>query len=284
MTILEPFTYHYMTNALFISAIIGGVCGFLSAYLILKGWALIGDALSHSVVPGVALAYIWGLPLALGAFLSGGLAAFAMLFLSYQSQLKVDVVMGVIFTSFFGIGLFIASIYPISVSLDVIMMGNILAITPEDTMQLIIISSVTLVVLLLKWRDFMLVFFDALHARTLGLNPRLLNVIFFILLSMTIVAAMQTVGAFLVVALIITPGATAYLLTDSFPKLIVISALIGAITSFLGAYISYFIDGATGGVIVLLQTAAFLTAFYFAPKYGRFAALDKIGIFQEAGK
>ncbi|MDT2076223.1 MAG: metal ABC transporter permease [Planktomarina sp.] len=273
--LLEPFTYGYMTNAMWVSALVGGVCAFLSAYLMLKGWSLIGDALSHSVVPGVAGAYILGLPFALGAFIAGGLAAGAMLFLSERSGLKVDVIIGLIFTSFFGLGLFIVSINPMSVSIQTITMGNILAITPEDTLQLVIIGFVSLAILLAKWKDLMVTFFDENHARTIGLRPNLLKAIFFILLSASVVAAMQTVGAFLVIALVVTPGATAYLLCDRFPRLIITSVAIGSVTSFFGAYISYFLDGATGGIIVTLQTAIFLVAFVFAPKHGLLAAKRK---------
>ena len=273
--LLEPFTYGYMNNAMWVSALVGGVCAFLSAYLMLKGWSLIGDALSHSVVPGVAGAYVLGLPFALGAFIAGGLAAGAMLFLSERSGLKVDVIIGLIFTSFFGLGLFIVSINPMSVSIQTITMGNILAITPEDTLQLVIIGFVSLVILLAKWKDLMVTFFDENHARTIGLRPNLLKAIFFILLSASVVAAMQTVGAFLVIALVVTPGATAYLLCDRFPRLIVTSVTIGSVTSFFGAYISYFLDGATGGVIVTLQTAIFLVVFVFAPKHGLLAAKRK---------
>ena len=281
--LLEPFTYGYMTNAMWVSALVGGVCAFLSAYLMLKGWSLIGDALSHSVVPGVAGAYILGLPFALGAFIAGGLAAGAMLFLSERSGLKVDVIIGLIFTSFFGLGLFIVSINPMSVSIQTITMGNILAITPEDTLQLVIIGSVSLAILLAKWKDLMVTFFDENHARTIGLRPNLLKAIFFILLSASVVAAMQTVGAFLVIALVVTPGATAYLLCDRFPRLIVMSVTIGSSTSFFGAYISYFLDGATGGIIVVLQTVIFLIAFVFAPKHGLLVAKRKAKQALESG-
>ncbi|UXX85107.1 metal ABC transporter permease [Roseovarius pelagicus] len=271
-TLLEPFAYSYMTNAMWVSALVGGVCAFLSAYLMLKGWSLIGDALSHSVVPGVAGAYILGLPFALGAFVAGGLAAGAMLFLSERSGLKVDVIIGLIFTSFFGLGLFMISLNPMSVSIQTITMGNILAITPEDTLQLVIIGVVSLIVLLAKWKDLMVTFFDESHARSIGLRPGLLKAVFFMLLSASVVAAMQTVGAFLVIAMVVTPGATAYLLCDRFPRLIATSVAIGAVSSFVGAYISYFLDGATGGIIVTLQTCVFLLAFFFAPKHGLLAA------------
>jgi manganese/iron transport system permease protein len=270
--LLEPFAYSYMLNAMWVSALVGGVCAFLSAYLMLKGWSLIGDALSHSIVPGVAGAYMLGLPFSLGAFLSGGLAAGAMLFLNQRTRLKEDAIIGLIFTSFFGLGLFMVSLSPTSVNIQTIILGNILAITPEDTLQLAIIGFVSLAVLLVKWKDLMVTFFDESHARSVGLNPTLLKVVFFTLLSACTVAALQTVGAFLVIAMVVTPGATAYLLTDRFPRLLVLSVAIGAGTSFVGAYASYFLDGATGGIIVVLQTAIFLVAFFLAPKHGMLAA------------
>ena len=274
-SLLEPFTYGYMLNAIWVSALVGGVCGFLSAYLMLKGWSLIGDALSHAIVPGVAGAYMLGLPFSLGAFLSGGLAAGSMLFLNQKTRLKEDAIIGLIFTSFFGLGLFMVSLSPTSINIQTIVLGNILAITTEDTIQLALIGGISLIVLALKWRDFMVVFFDENHARTVGLKPEVLKMIFFTLLAASTVAALQTVGAFLVVAMVVTPGATAYLLTDRFERLILMSLVIGATTSFVGAYLSYFLDGATGGVIVVLQTAIFLSAFVFAPKHGLLASRAK---------
>lgn len=270
--LLEPFSYGYMTNAMWVSALVGAVCAFLSAYLMLKGWSLIGDALSHSIVPGVAGAYMLGLPFALGAFLSGGLAAAAMLFLNQRSGLKEDAIIGIIFTSFFGLGLFMVSVSPVSVDVQTIILGNVLAITPEDTLQLAVIGFVSLAVLLVKWKDLMVAFFDENHARSIGLKPERLRFIFFVLLSASCVAALQTVGAFLVIAMVVTPGATAYLLADRFPVLLVISVTIGSVTSFVGAYASYFLDGATGGIIITLQTQVFLLAFFFAPKHGLLAA------------
>jgi len=270
--LLEPFSYHYMVNAMWVSALVGGVCAFLSCYLMLKGWSLIGDALSHSIVPGVAGAYMLGLPFSIGAFFSGGLAAAAMLFLNQRTRLKEDAIIGLIFSSFFGLGLFMVSISPTSVSIQTIVLGNILAITPQDTLQLAIIGFVSLAVLLAKWKDLMVTFFDESHARTIGLNPTLLKIVFFTLLSASTVAALQTVGAFLVICMVVTPGATAYLLTDRFPRLLALAVAIGAVTSFTGAYASYFLDGATGGIIVVLQTVVFLAAFVFAPKHGMLAA------------
>ncbi len=273
--LLEPFGYGYMFNAMWVSALVGAVCAFLSCYLMLKGWSLIGDALSHAIVPGVAGAYMLGLPFALGAFFSGGLAAAAMLFLNQRTKLREDAIIGLIFSSFFGLGLFMVSISPTSVNIQTIVLGNILAITPEDTLQLAIIGVVSLVILLAKWRDLMVVFFDENHARSIGLNPTLLRALFFTLLAACTVAALQTVGAFLVICMVVTPGATAYLLTDRFPRLIVIAVVIGTLTSLFGAYISYFLDGATGGIIVVLQTSVFLLAFFFAPKHGMLASRRK---------
>ncbi|GGO31478.1 membrane protein [Gemmobacter aquaticus] len=270
--LLEPFAYGYMTNAMWVSALVGGVCAFLSAYLMLKGWSLIGDALSHAIVPGVAGAYMLGLPFALGAFLSGGLAAGAMLFLNQRTGLKEDTIIGIIFTSFFGLGLFMISVSPTPVDVKTIILGNILAISPADTLQLAIIGFVSMAVLLAKWKDLMAAFFDENHARSIGLRPERLRLMFFVLLSASCVAALQTVGAFLVIAMVVTPGATAYLLTDRFPRLLVLSVAIGASTSLIGAYLSYFLDGATGGIIICLQTAIFLLAFVFAPKHGMLAA------------
>ena len=267
----EPFGYQYMLNAMWVSAMVGGLCAFLSCYLMLKGWSLIGDALSHSIVPGVAGAYMLGLPFALGSFLSGGLAAGSMLFLNQRSRLKEDAIIGLIFSSFFGIGLFMVSLNPMSVNIQTIILGNVLAIAPEDILQLAIIGVISLTILLLKWKDLMVVFFDENHARSIGLNPGRLKLLFFTLLSVSTVAALQTVGAFLVICLVVTPGATAWLLTDRFPRLLTIAVAIGSLTSFFGAWLSYWLDGATGGIIVVLQTLLFLLAFVFAPKHGLLA-------------
>ncbi|EEU6392986.1 iron/manganese ABC transporter permease subunit SitC [Salmonella enterica] len=269
--LVEPFGYQYMLNAMWVSAMVGGVCAFLSCYLMLKGWSLIGDALSHSIVPGVAGAWMLGLPFSLGAFLSGGLAAGSMLFLNQRSRLKEDAIIGLIFSSFFGVGLFMVSLNPMSVNIQTIILGNVLAIAPADIAQLAIIGAVSLTILLLKWKDLMVVFFDETHARSIGLNPGRLKLLFFTLLSVSTVAALQTVGAFLVICLVVTPGATAWLLTDRFPRLLMIAVVIGSLTSFLGAWLSYWLDGATGGIIVVMQTLLFITAFIFAPKHGLLA-------------
>lgn len=280
--LLEPFSYGYMFNAIWVSALVGGVCAFLSCYLMLKGWSLIGDALSHSIVPGVAGAYMLGLPFSLGAFFSGGLAAATMLFLNQRTRLREDTIIGLIFSSFFGLGLFMVSLNPTSVNIQTIVLGNILAIAPADIVQLAVIGFVSLAILLVKWKDLMVTFFDENHARSIGLNPTLLKGLFFTLLSVTTVAALQTVGAFLVICMVVTPGATAYLLTDRFPKLLMISVALGSMTSAVGTYVSYYLDGATGGIIVVLQTILFLLAFVFAPKHGLLANRKRARLAQGA--
>lgn len=266
--LLAPFAYEYMLKAIVVSALVGGVCAFLSAYLMLKGWSLIGDALSHAVVPGVAIAYALALPYAVGAFISGLFAALAILWVKSLTKLREDAIIGFIFTTFFALGLFIVSLNPTAINVKTIIFGNILGISHQDIVQVGIIILGCLVFLLFFWKDLLLVFFDESHAVAVGISPLRLKIIFFALLSACVVAALQTVGAILVIAMVITPGATAYLLTDRFPKLILIAVILGVSTSAVGAYLSYFLDGATGGLIVFLQTCIFLFAFLFAPKYG----------------
>lgn len=270
--LLEPFSYSYMARAIWVSALVGGVCAFLSCYLVLKGWSLMGDALSHAVVPGVALAYLAKLPYAAGAFVSGLLAALAMAAVQRVTKLREDAAIGLVFTSMFAGGLLIVSLHPASVSVQTIVMGNVLAIADEDVVQVVAIAGVAMAVLLLRWRDLMLAFFDPSHARAVGLDPWRLRVLFFGLLSACTVAALQTVGAILVIAMVVTPGAAAYLLTDRFGRMLAIATVIGVGTAAVGAYVSYFLDGATGGLIVVAQTLVFLAAFVFAPKHGRLAA------------
>ncbi|HBY4135417.1 TPA: iron/manganese ABC transporter permease subunit SitC [Klebsiella pneumoniae] len=269
--LLEPFGYQYMLNAMWISAMVGGICAFLSCYLMLKGWSLIGDALSHSIVPGVAGAFMLGLPFSVGAFVSGGLAAGSMFLLNQRTRLKEDVIIGLIFSSFFALGLFIISLNPVSVNIQSIILGNILAVPPEDILQLTVIGIISVITLLLKWRDLLLTFFDEKHARAVGLHPERLKILFFLLLTLSTVAALQTVGAFMVICLVVTPGATAWLLTDRFPRLVCIAVTIGSVTSFLGAWASYYLDGVTGGIIVVAQTLIFLLVFIFAPVHGLLA-------------
>ncbi|MGK2960095.1 MAG: metal ABC transporter permease [Candidatus Malihini olakiniferum] len=269
--LLQPFHYNYMVKAIWVSAIVGGICAFLSAYLMLKGWSLMGDALSHSVVPGVAGAYALGLPYMAGAFFIGMLAALAMALIRHITRLREDAIIGFIFSTFFAAGLLIISLNPTSVNVHSIIFGNILGIADEDVLQVEIIISITFIIMCVLWKDLLAVFFDESHARSIGLSPLKLKILFFTLLSACTVAALQTVGTILVIAMMITPGATAYLLTDRFGRLIVIAIALGTINSALGAYLSFYLDGATGGVIVTLQTLIFLIAFLFAPKHGLLA-------------
>jgi len=266
--LLQPFNYNYMIKAIWVSMIVGGVCAFLSAYLILKGWSLMGDALSHSVVPGVAGAYVLGLPYIMGAFFTGILAALAMMLVRNITRLREDAIIGFVFSIFFATGLLIVSLNPTSVNVQSIILGNILGITDADVLQVEIITLISFVVLCLKWKDLLVVFFDENYAFSLGLSPLRLKLLFFILLSACIVTALQTVGAILVIAMVVTPGATAYLLTDRFSHLLIIAIIMGAFTSALGTYLSFYLNGVTGGVIVMLQTLLFLLAFFFAPKHG----------------
>lgn len=273
--LFTPFHYEYMVKAIVVSGFIGGVCGLLSCFVTLKGWSLMGDALSHAIVPGVAIAYLAGLPFALGAFASGMAAAMTMGLLKSKTRIREDATIGIVFTTFFALGVLLISIYPSNISLKTIVFGNILGIANGDIVQMLIISVVTLTVLLLKWKDLLLFAFDPNQARAIGLNTTLLHLTLLTLLAATAVAALQAVGACLVVAMLVTPGATAYLLTDRFGRMMVLASVMGVGTSVLGAYGSYFLNGSTGGCIVVLQTALFLFALAFAPKHGVLASRRK---------
>ena len=266
--LLQPFTYAYMTKAIIACGLTGAVCAFLSAYLVLKGWSLMGDALAHAIVPGVALASIFALPYAIGAFFAGILAAVSMSIVRQKTKLREDAVIGLVFSGFLAFGLVLLSKFATPQKLQTILLGNTLAIPASDILQITLIALICFVILGVKWKDFMAVFFDASHARSIGLNVNALKILFFTILSATTVAALQTVGACLVIAMVVTPGATAYLLTDRFGRMIALSTLIGGMTALLGAYASYYMDAAMGGLIVCLQTILFLLAFLLAPKYG----------------
>lgn len=274
-TLLTPLHYEYMVKAIVVSGLIGAVCAFLSCFVTLRGWSLMGDALSHSVVPGVAVAYILGLPFAAGAFVTGLLAALGMGFVKAKTALREDAVIGVVFTSFFALGLLLTSLFPSNVDILTIVFGNILGISDPDIAQVVIISAITATVLGFKWRDLLLFSFDPNQARALGLNVTALHLTLLTLLSATAVAALQTVGACLVVAMLVTPGATAYLLTDRFSRMLGIATTMGTLTSLIGAYLSYYFDGSTGGCIVTLQASIFVVALVFAPKHGLLAARAK---------
>ncbi|MGE9293560.1 MAG: metal ABC transporter permease [Puniceicoccales bacterium] len=267
-----PFQYEYMQKAIFASALIGGVCAFLSCFITLKGWSLMGDALSHAIVPGVSIAYILGLPFAVGAFVAGVLAAVGMGFVKAKTPIREDATIGIVFTTFLALGLLLISLFPSNINLRNIVLGNMLGISDYDIIQTLVISGVCLLVLLFKRKDLLLFCFDPNQARSIGLNTTVLHFMLLTLLSATAVAALQAVGACLVVAMLVTPGATAYLLTDRFGKMIGIAVSMGVLTSAVGAYVSYYFDGSVGGCIVTLQTVVFLVMFFFAPKHGVLAA------------
>ena len=267
-----PFGYEFMWRALLGGTIVGAACGLLSCFVTLRGWSLLGDALSHAVLPGVALAAILGLPFILGAFVAGLLAVTGIGAIERASKLKSDAVIGVVLASFFAFGLLLISIFPSQLRLKTILFGNLLGLSDADLWQVAAAALLTFAAVAVAWRDLLLVSFDAQHAAAIGLRTRLLNLALLSLVSLAAVAALQAVGALLVVATLITPGATAYLLTDRFSRMLVIAPLLGGLTAFAGAYASYFLDGSAGGCIVAAQTAVFLSAWLFAPKHGVLAS------------
>jgi len=269
--LMAPFHHVFMLKALAISALVGLVCSALSCFMILKGWALMGDAVSHAVMPGVVLAYIFNLPLALGAFIFGLASVWAIGFIQAQTRVKEDTVIGIVFTGFFAFGLILVSKIRSSLDLTHILFGNVLGISQGDLIQTGIISLVTLVTIGLLRKDLLLFCFDPIHARSIGLNTNFLYYTLLSLLSLTAVAGLQTVGIILVVAMLITPGATAYLLCDRFDSMMAIAVLSGVFSSVAGTYLSYYLDGSTGGCIVVLQTLLFVLAMIFAPKHGLLA-------------
>jgi manganese transport system permease protein len=266
-----PLQYEFMVKAIFVSALVGMVCAALSCYMTLKGWSLMGDAVSHAVLPGVAVAYMLNIPLAIGAFVFGVGSVIAIGFIKAQTRIKEDTVIGLVFTGFFALGLVLISKVRSSIDLTHILFGNVLGIADADIVQTVIISAITLVTLAILRKDLMLFCFDSTHARSIGLNTTFLYYVLLSLLSLTAVAALQTVGIILVVAMLVTPGATAYLLTDKFDTMMLIAMASGIFSSVMGTYISYHIDGSTGGCIVVLQTLLFIMAMIFAPKHGLLA-------------
>jgi manganese transport system permease protein/manganese/iron transport system permease protein len=260
MNLLEPFRYEFMVEALMIGALVGTVCAILSCYLILKGWSLMGDAISHAVLPGIVLAYSLGLPLAIGAFASGLLCAAATGWIKSSTRIKEDTVMGIVFTGLFALGLVMFTKIHTEAHLNHILFGNILGIEREDMIQTIIAAVVTLIVVLAMRKDLLLFCFDPAHAKAIGLNTTLLYYVLLSLLAGTIVASLQAVGIILVVAMLVTPGCTARLLTDRFDRMLQIAVASSVLASCLGVYVSFFINGATGACIVLAQSALFAGA------------------------
>jgi manganese/iron transport system permease protein len=266
-----PLSYPFMQRALIVSIVVGAVCAVLSCYLVLKGWSLMGDAISHAVLPGIVIAYVLGLPLAIGAFAAGLSCALLTGYLKEHSRVKEDTVMGIVFSGMFGFGLVIFTKVETDQHLNHILFGNVLGVTVRDLIETAIIAGGTLLIVLAKRRDLLLYCFDPSHARVVGLPVRALHYGLLILLSLTIVGALKAVGIILVIAMLVAPGAIAYLLTDSFERMLLIATAVATGSSALGTIVSFHIDGATGACIVLIQFAAFVLAFLFAPKRGLLA-------------
>lgn len=267
-TILEPFQYGFMIEAMLIAALIGAVCAVLSCYLVLKGWSLMGDAVSHAVLPGIVVAYVIGLPLALGAFVAGLVCAGGTGWIKNHSRIKEDTVMGVVFTGLFALGLVMFTKVQTDLHLNHILFGSLLGIERDDMIQAAVSAGLTLAVVLVRRKDLLLYLFDINHARAVGLNTTVLHYLLLALLSATIVAALQAVGIILTVAMLITPGCIAYLLSDRFDRMLLIAVIAATASAVIGTYASYFLNGATGACIVLVQSLVFVGAMVFGPKHG----------------
>ncbi len=268
--LLEPFALPFMRDAMLAAAIIGMVCAVLSCFLILKGWSLMGDAISHAVLPGIVLAYMFGLPLALGAFASGLACASATGFIKDRCRVKEDTVLGVVFTGLFALGLVLFTKVETDQHLNHILLGNLLGVRPRELLQSGLLAGGTMVVLLVLRKNLALICFDPAHARAIGMRVSWWNQLLLALLALTVVSALQAVGIILVVAMLVAPGAMARLLTDRFDRMLAFAAASAVFSAVLGTYASFFLDGSTGSCIVLIQSFLFLLAFLFAPKHGVF--------------
>ena len=267
----EPFQYEFMRDALLVGSMVAAMCAVLSCFLILKGWSLMGDAISHAVLPGIVIAYIIGIPLVIGAFAAGLLCAVGTGFIKENSRIKEDTVMGVVFTGLFAFGLVLFSRTSSDMHLDHILIGNILGITPSQVIQTLAMGGIVLGVTLILRRDLLLICFDPGQARVMALPNRFLNYLLLSLLSLAIVVSLQAVGIILVVAMLVTPGSIAHLWTDRFDRMLVIAVVSAVVSTLVGIFISYHIDATTGGCIVLVQALVFVFSLIFAPKYGLLA-------------
>ncbi len=265
-TLASPFQFDFMVNAMVISVLVAIPMALLSCFLVLKGWSLMGDAISHAVFPGVVIAYIVGFPYAIGAFAAGMFAAVATGFLKDNSRIKQDTVMGIVFSGMFGLGLVLYVKIQSDVHLDHILFGDMLGVSWSDIAMSAIIAAVTASIILVKWRDFLLHAFDPAQAQAVGLHVRLLHYGLLALISLTIVGALQAVGIILAIAMLIAPGAIAFLLVRTFSRMLAVSVLVAVAASFLGVYASFFIDSAPAPTIVLLMTIFFLAAFVHATR------------------
>lgn len=266
--LLEPLSYDFMQRAFLVTVTAAIVCGVLSCWLVLIGWSLMGDAVSHAVLPGVVLAYLLGTPFAVGALVFGVAAVALIGLVRATSRVKEDAAIGVVFTTLFALGIVLISVVPSQTDLGHILFGNLLGVSVADLVQVLGLGVVTLAILVLKRRDLTLYAFDPTHANAIGLNPKALGALLLGLLALTVVVALQAVGVVLVVAMLIIPGATAYLLTDRFARMLVISPIIAAACSILGIYLSYYLDAASGGMVVLTMGAVFTLVYLFAPQHG----------------
>lgn len=261
--ITVPLSFGFMQRALLVSVLIGAVCAVLSCYLVLKGWSLMGDAISHAVLPGIVLAYVVGLPLSVGAFVAGLSCAGLTGYLKENSRVKEDTVMGIVFSGMFGFGLVLFTKIETDQHLEHILFGNLLGVSVPDLIETAIIAGGTFLIVMLKRRDLLLYCFDPQHARAVGLPVRLIHYGLLVLLALTIVTSLKAVGIILVVAMLVAPGAIAYLLADRFEHMLVIAMAAAIGSSVAGTLISFHIDGATGPCIVLTQAALFVLAFLF---------------------
>ncbi|KAB2730634.1 metal ABC transporter permease [Brucella intermedia] len=271
MTILEtlaaPFQFEFMRYALAISVLIAIPTALLSCFLVLKGWSLMGDAISHAVLPGVVVAYIIGIPFGFGAFVAGMSCALATGYLTENSRIKQDTVMGIVFSGMFGFGLVLYVAIRSTVHLDHILFGDMLGITLSDLVETAVIAALTAGILVVKWRDFLLHAFDPAQARAVGLPVRPLHCGLLCLISLTIVGVLKAVGIILAIAMLIAPGAIAFLLTRKFSTMMLLAAAIAVFASFFGVYLSFFIDSAPAPTIVLLMTVIFLAAFIYVSRH-----------------
>lgn len=271
--LLEPLQFDFMVRALVTTVIAAVVCALLSCWLVLVGWSLMGDAVSHAVLPGVVIAYVLGAPFALGALVFGFLAVALIGAIRGTSRIKEDAAIGIVFTTLFALGLVLISVTPSNTDLNHIIFGNILGVSEPDLVQIAVLATIAFVILVLKRRDLTLYAFDPMHAHAIGLSPRFLGALLLGLLALTAVVALQVVGVILVVAMLIIPGATAHLLTDRFGRMLVIAPVLSAACSVVGIYLSYWLDAASGGLVVLVQGAAFLLVYLFSPRHGLISKL-----------
>jgi manganese/iron transport system permease protein len=258
--VATPLSYGFMQRALLVAVLTGAVCAVLSCYLVLKGWSLMGDAVSHAVLPGIVLAVVLGLPLAVGAFAAGVFCAVATGYLKDNSRVKEDTVMGIVFSGMFGLGLVLFTKIETDQHLLHVLFGNMLGVTDRDLIETAVVAGLTLAVILARRRDLLLYCFDPRHARAVGLRVEWLHYGLLVLLSLTIVASLKAVGVILVVAMLVAPGATAYLLTRRFERMLMVAAGVAIGSSVLGTLASFHINGATGPCIVLIQAALFALA------------------------